>query len=378
MPTPSKPAKSARRTLKPNKRVILPDEASKSFQHRESERIAKYLARAGIASRREIERLIEAGEVSVNGAVLETPAFKVTGRERILVRGKMVDTPDVTRAWLYHKPSGLITTQNDPEGRPTVFKNLPKGMPRVVSVGRLDLTTEGLMILTNNGGLSREMELPKNALSRHYRARVFGDITQEQLDSLEEGIVLDKIVYKPIKAVLEREAKNSWISLTLHEGKNREVRRVLEAFELQVSRLIRTQYGPFELGELKPGHVEEIRLGDYPDIAGLIDEPVADRPLPLKVERPGKPERKRTHKPFHQPIGHDGAPNPHKNNAKSKSHKSYNKPRHDNGDKPRGKFDDKPRNLQSGRSESKSWSKTAKYEKARGGSKRSKSRDPKR
>ena len=225
----------------------------------EGERIAKYLARAGIASRREVERMIEEGKVTVDGVKLTSPAFKVTGRELIRVGRKTVQAPDVTRLWRYHKPSGLITTTQDPEGRRTVFEELPKTLPRVVTVGRLDLTTEGLLLLTNDGALARALELPKNELERTYRVRAHGTVTPEKIAELAKGITVDGIDYKPITAVLDRETgANNWLTVTLSEGKKREVRRALESLDLKVNRLIRVQYGPFLLDDLRPGAVEEV------------------------------------------------------------------------------------------------------------------------
>lgn len=225
----------------------------------EGERIAKYLARAGIASRREVERMIEEGKVTVDGVKLTSPAFKVTGREQIRVGRKTVQAPDVTRLWRYHKPSGLITTTQDPEGRRTVFEELPKSLPRVVTVGRLDLTTEGLLLLTNDGALARALELPKNELQRTYRVRAHGTVTPEKIAELAKGITVDGIDYKPITAVLDRETgANNWLTVSLSEGKKREVRRALESLDLKVNRLIRVQYGPFLLDDLRPGAVEEV------------------------------------------------------------------------------------------------------------------------
>lgn len=226
----------------------------------EGERIAKYLARAGIASRREVEAMIERGEVRINGKKLTTPAFKVNGREHITINDKKVKPLEPIRAWRYHKPSGLITTTNDPEGRATIFEQLSKALPRTITIGRLDLTTEGLLLLTNDGGLARAMELPKTGFHRFYRARAHGKITQEQLDTLKDGITVeDGTRYGSIIATLDRETgTNNWIDVELTEGKNREVRKALEHLGLKVNRLIRTQYGPFELGELRPGAVEEI------------------------------------------------------------------------------------------------------------------------
>jgi 23S rRNA pseudouridine2605 synthase len=223
------------------------------------ERIAKYLARAGIASRREIERLIEAGEVTVNGRKLTSPAFKVTGRELIKVGRKTVQAPDPRRLGRYHPPAGLITTTSDPAGRRTIFDELPKSLPRVVTVGRLDLTTEGLLLLTNDGELARFLELPKSGLERTYRVRAKGTVTQLKIDELARGITVDGVTYQPIRAVFDREmGANSWLTVTLTEGKKREVRRALESLGLTVNRLIRIRYGPFLLADLKPGQVEEV------------------------------------------------------------------------------------------------------------------------
>lgn len=240
----------------------------------EGERIAKYLARCGVASRRECEALIEAGKVSVNDQRLTSPAFKVTGRETIRVNRKVVRPPEPTRLWRYHKPAGLLTTTTDPEGRPTIYEALPKSLPRTVTVGRLDFNTEGLLLLTNDGELARALELPKNEISRKYRARAHGKITQVQLDTLKDGITVDGVDYAPIEATLERTTgANNWINVTLTEGKKREVRRALESLDMQVNRLIRIDYGPFSLGDLKPGAVEEVAPGTLVSVIGpLIPE----------------------------------------------------------------------------------------------------------
>lgn len=229
----------------------------------QGERIAKWLASAGVCSRREAERLIEAGDVTVNGKVLETPAHKVTGREDIRVAGKRVGQPDKARMWRYHKPKGLVTTNSDPEGRATVFEHLPKGLPRVMTIGRLDLNTEGLLLLTNDGELARALELPSTGLKRKYRARAYGEITQEELDTLKDGIVYEGIEYRSIIARLVRTTgDNNWIDMTLTEGKKREARRALESVGLRVNRLIRVSYGPFELGDLKDGQAAEISAAE--------------------------------------------------------------------------------------------------------------------
>lgn len=250
------------RRAKP-RRTSKRKDASRPADWSEGERIAKYLARCGVASRRDCEALIEAGKVFVNDERLISPAFKVTGRETIRVGRKVIRPPEPARLWRYHKPAGLITTTKDPDGRSTIFDELPKSLPRTVTIGRLDLTTEGLLLLTNDGELARALELPANAFTRRYRARAHGRITQEALDTLANGLTVDGVDYKSIKAVLERTTgTNNWITVDLVEGKNREVRKALEAVGLQVNRLIRIEYGPFSLGELKPGAVEEI----HPDI----------------------------------------------------------------------------------------------------------------
>jgi 23S rRNA pseudouridine2605 synthase len=225
----------------------------------EAERIAKFLARAGVCSRRDAERLIADGRVKLNGKVLDTPAVKVTAADKVQVDGRPIGAAEETRMWRYHKPSGLVTTHRDPAGRATVFENLPGDMPRVISVGRLDLTSEGLLLLTNDGELARKLELPANGWLRRYRARAFGRVSQEELDTLKNGITVDGVRYGSIDAKLERGGgANSWITVSITEGKNREVRRVLDALGLKVNRLIRTSYGPFQLGTLAPGEVDEI------------------------------------------------------------------------------------------------------------------------
>lgn len=221
--------------------------------------MAKFLARAGVCSRRDAERLIAEGRVKLNGKTLDTPAVKVASSDKVTVDGRPVGAVEPTRLWRYHKPSGLVTTHRDPAGRPTVFERLPADMPRVISVGRLDLTSEGLLLLTNDGALARRLELPSNAWIRRYRARAFGRIEQSELDKLRDGLTVEGVRYGPIEAKLERrQGANAWITLALTEGKNREVRRVLEALGLKVNRLIRIAYGPFQLGALAPGAVEEI------------------------------------------------------------------------------------------------------------------------
>jgi 23S rRNA pseudouridine2605 synthase len=283
----------------------------------EGERIAKYLASAGIASRRDVEKMIVEGRVSVDGKKLETPAFKVTGREQILVDGQPVSRPEGTRLWRYHKPSGLVTTNKDPEGRATIFEALPKHLPRVVTIGRLDLTTEGLLLLTNDGELARALELPATGLVRKYRARAYGRAEQKQLDRLRDGIVYEGVEYRQIIATLDRATgANTWINITLAEGKKREVRRALESLGLKVNRLIRIAYGPMELGALEPGAVEEVEPAELlAHFSEMIPE--RRRPKPFKVrKRDYAGEAQRQQKP--QGKRSDGG-NPHQKKTWGKS-----------------------------------------------------------
>lgn len=230
---------------------------------REGERIAKLLARAGIASRRDIERMIAEGRIALKGVTLETPATILKSLHGITVDGNPVKEPAPTRLFLYHKPAGLLTAARDPKGRPTIYDKLPVDLPRVMPIGRLDLNTEGLLLLTTDGEFKRQMELPSSGVERSYRARAFGDISQAQLEDLMMGVEIDGMRYGRIDANLERRTgRNQWIEMTLTEGKNREVRRVLEHLGLKVSRLIRTRYGPFTLGDAAPGAVSEVRRHD--------------------------------------------------------------------------------------------------------------------
>ena len=230
---------------------------------KEAQRIAKLLARAGIASRREVERMIGDGRIAIAGKTVETPATLLTSLHGVTVDGKPVKAPAPARLFRFHKPAGLLTTERDPKGRPTIYDRLPKGLPRVMPVGRLDMNTEGLLLLTTDGELKRQLELPATGVERAYRARAFGDISQERLETLIEGIEIDGVRYGSIDANLERRTgRNQWIEMRLKEGKNREVRRVLEHLGLKVSRLIRTAYGPFALGSLPAGAVDELRQHD--------------------------------------------------------------------------------------------------------------------
>jgi 23S rRNA pseudouridine2605 synthase len=229
-------------------------------QRKAGQRIAKVIARAGLASRREAEAWIAAGRVAVNGATIASPAIDVTGSDRIMVDGKPLPDRQRTRLFLYHKPRGLMTTHADPQGRPTIFQNLPRDLPRLISVGRLDFNTEGLLLLTNDGALARLLELPATGWLRRYRVRAHGSITQDRLDGLRRGVTIDDIHYGAIEAVLDRvQGTNVWLTLGIREGKNREVRNVLGHLGLGVTRLIRVSFGPFQLGELGQGEVEEVR-----------------------------------------------------------------------------------------------------------------------
>jgi len=223
----------------------------------EGERIAKHMSRAGVCSRRDAERMITAGRVAVDGKILETPAFLVTAKNIVTVDGKPIAGAKPAELWRYHKPPGLITSHDDPQGRPTVFESLPKDLGRVLSIGRLDFSSEGLLLLTNDGGLSRLLE--RSDWLRRYRVRVWGRPDEAELKGLANGITVEGVRYDPIEAKLDSStASNSWLSLGLKEGKNREIRRVLEHLGLQVNRLIRTAYGPFQLGSMKRGTVTRV------------------------------------------------------------------------------------------------------------------------
>ena len=224
------------------------------------ERIAKVVARAGLASRRDAEEWITQGRVTVNGRVINSPALDVTANDAIAVDGKPLPPRERTRLFMFHKPRGLMTTHADPEGRPTVFDNLPEGLPRLISIGRLDFNTEGLLLLTNDGGLARALELPDTGWLRRYRVRAHGEVTQAQLDELKKGVEVDGVKYGSIDATLERDqGANVWLVFAIREGKNREVRNVMAHLGLEVNRLIRVSYGPFQLGELAEGQVEEVK-----------------------------------------------------------------------------------------------------------------------
>ncbi|MEO0750818.1 MAG: pseudouridine synthase [Pseudomonadota bacterium] len=241
-----------------------------STDPKKGERIAKVIARAGRASRREAERLIEAGKVTLNGTRVERAALNVTPEDKIEVDGVALRAPEPPRLWLYHKPTGLVTTAKDEQGRATVFDKLPEDMPRVMTVGRLDLNSEGLLLMTNDGGLKRKLELPSTGWLRRYRVRVKGRPAEATLEPLRKGLVIDGERFQPMTVTLDRQTgANGWVTVALREGRNREVRRAMEAVGLMVNRLIRVSYGPFQLGQLKPGQVEEVRPRILRDQVGL-------------------------------------------------------------------------------------------------------------
>ena len=271
------------------------------------ERVARALARAGVASRREAERLIEAGRVALNGEVLTSPAVNVGSGDILTLDGAPIADREPPRLWRYHKPAGLLTTHKDPKGRPTVFETLPKTLPRVISIGRLDFSSEGLLLLTNDGAVARQLELPATGVVRRYRARAFGRGGQETLDRLKQGITVDGVVYGPIDAKLERgQGSNVWISVSLAEGKNREVRKVLEAVGLKVNRLIRVAYGPFELGDLAPGAVEEVPARQLKPLLRTDFAPGSLMAAP--APRPHRPEPTANAKPLPRPPRSGGRP----------------------------------------------------------------------
>ncbi|MDU8927438.1 pseudouridine synthase [Alisedimentitalea sp. MJ-SS2] len=253
------------------------------------DRIAKVIARAGVASRREAERMIEAGRVTVNGEQITRAALNVTPKDKITVDGKPLDAPEPPRLWLYHKPTGLVTTTRDEQGRATIYDDLPEELPRVMSVGRLDLNSEGLLLLTNDGGIKRRLELPSTGWLRRYRVRVNGRPQDKDFDPLREGLNIEGERFQPMTVTLDRQqGANAWVTVAIREGKNREIRRAMEDIGLKVNRLIRTSYGPFQLGQLKPGEVQEIRGRVLRDQLGLDGDDPKDKPKPR-----GKPQRRR-------------------------------------------------------------------------------------
>jgi 23S rRNA pseudouridine2605 synthase len=257
-----------------------PDRQKPEGQKPNGDRIAKVIARAGICSRRDAEKLILEGRVKLDGVIVTSPALNVTENNVIQVDEKPLAEPESTRMWRYHKPAGLVTTHKDEKDRPTVFANLPKHLGRVVSVGRLDFNSEGLLLLTNDGEIARRMEIPASGWTRVYRARLFGKVTQADLDKLATGITIDGVKYGPIVADLERsKGMYSWATVNLREGKNREVKRVMERLGLKVARLIRTAYGPFQLGQLAEGQLEEIPARLWREKLGIGRKKRADHEM---------------------------------------------------------------------------------------------------
>jgi len=264
----------------------------------DKERIAKRLSRAGVASRRDAERMILAGRVAVNGKTIDSPALNVGPSDEIAVDGKAIAAPERPRLWLYHKPTGLVTSARDEKGRETVFDKLPEGMPRVMSIGRLDLNSEGLLLLTNDGGLKRRLELPQTGWLRKYRVRVKGTPKDETLAPLRKGLTIEGEKFQPMEVTLDRQqGANAWITVGLREGKNREIRRAMAEVGLEVNRLIRLSFGPFRLNDLKPGEVEEIKprvLRDQLGIEAATEGHAAANPsrsLKKRASRPGGPGR---------------------------------------------------------------------------------------
>jgi 23S rRNA pseudouridine2605 synthase len=288
------------RRNKPARRA-RPAAPSGTDASRHGDRIAKVMARAGLCSRRDAEEWIAAGRVAVNGKPIDSPAVNVTGRDRITIDGKPMPRRERTRLFLYNKPAGLVTTNADPQGRPTVFDALPSGLPRLMSVGRLDIGTEGLLLLTNDGGLARVLELPDTQWLRRYRVRAHGRVTQAELDRLRDGISLEGVNYGPIEATLDREqGANIWLSFAIREGKNREVRNVLGHLGLQVNRLIRVAYGPFELGELRDGAIAEIETAALREQLGQaiaaeagcdFISPIVEREAPARSRQQRREDR---------------------------------------------------------------------------------------
>jgi len=271
------------------------------------DRIAKVLARAGVASRRSAEVMIAEGRVSVNGKRIDSPALNVGPKDKVSVDGKPIGKPEPIRVWMYNKPLGLVTSERDEKGRDTVFDSLPEEMPRVMSIGRLDLNSEGLLLLTNDGGLKRRLELPSTGWLRKYRVRVNGTPTEEMLAPLKAGITLDGERFQPMLLTIDKQqGANAWLSIGIREGKNREIRRAMEAVGLTVNRLIRTAYGPFQLGNLASGMVEEMRPRTLREQLGLkVDEVSEGRAAPMEQVKPNR-------KPARKPSSEGPAPSSHR------------------------------------------------------------------
>jgi 23S rRNA pseudouridine2605 synthase len=319
-PRPDKPRR-------PRPRAEAPSE-------HDGERIAKVIARAGLTSRRDAEDWIAAGRVSVNGKVISSPALNIGAHDRVTVDGAPLPQRERTRLFLYHKPAGLVTTNADPEGRPTIFDRLPKNLPRLLTVGRLDIGTEGLLLLTNDGGLARVLELPETGWLRRYRVRALGQVTQDVLDTLRDGITVEGIHYGPIEATLDREqGSNVWLTFAIREGKNREVRNVLGHLGLQVNRLIRVSYGPFQINELDEGGVEEVRTRVLREQLGerVIEEancdfsaPIVQRPDATLAPPPSRDERREARRRDERGRGeHPRGERPRDDVGEQRSHRDF-------------------------------------------------------
>jgi 23S rRNA pseudouridine2605 synthase len=312
------------------RRRILDAPGVRPQEKREGQRIAKVMARAGLCSRRDAESWIAEGRVVVNGKKLDSPAFNVNENDDVRVDGKPLAAPERTRLFLYNKPRGLVTTARDPEGRPTIFENLPEDLPRLVAVGRLDINTEGLILLTNDGGLARVLELPATGWLRRYRVRAHGEIAQELLNPLSEGVTIDGVAYAGIEAVLDRaQGSNVWMTMGLREGKNREIKKVLEHLGLAVNRLIRISFGPFQLGELEEGAVAEVRTRVLRDQLGakLAREAGADFDAPLVEHGTREPAAERqpaSRAPHGEPDSRGRPPR-----REGRGHEGVRKPRPD-------------------------------------------------
>ena len=332
MKSPGKPDRKAAKGPRQDPAPKRPGNPDPAAFVETPERIAKLLARAGVASRREAERMIGDGRVRLNGKILDTPAITATLSDTIEVDGVPLRGIERTRLWLYHKPAGLVTTHKDPEGRPTVFDNLKLDQAHVVSIGRLDINTEGLLLITNDGGLARELELPSTGWLRRYRVRAHGRIDQAALDGLQDGMAVDGVLYGAIDATLDREqGSNVWITMGLREGKNREIKNVMGALGLEVNRLIRISYGPFQLGSLEDGALQEVRSRTLRDQLGarLIERSGANFEAPIFESPEETKDKAKKPAPDRKPARRD---NDGPRSTAPREHRDDRKPPRDRGD----------------------------------------------